>query len=161
MTCANLVSFADGELEPTAAAAFRDHLRSCEACQRGLIEAQQLSARLSAMAPARDDPKYHLRVARSARIVAPNVLWFDWCGYVYAEPSGTYDLSIFLWNCAIGGALRTAGRTSDCTWRVVMAADAWRDDTCKGLGSHREAALSDAVDAYRAHCAAAAEVLSK
>lgn len=100
MTCANLVSFADGELEPAAAAAFRDHLRSCEACQRGLIEAQQLGAQLSTLAR-----RYHLRVARSARLVAPNVLWFDWCGYVYAESSGTYDLSIFLRNCAIGGAL--------------------------------------------------------
>lgn len=32
---------------------------------------------------------------------------------------------------------------------VVAAADAWRDDPCKGLGSRREAALADAVDAYR------------
>lgn len=33
---------------------------------------------------------------------------------------------------------------------VVAAADAWRDDPCKGLGSHREAALADAIDDYRA-----------
>lgn len=48
--------------------------------------------------------------------------------------------------------------TEELRWRraaaermtpVVAAADAWRDDPCKGLGSHREAALADAVDAWR------------
>ena len=34
-----------------------------------------------------------------------HVLRFDWGGWVYAESEGTYDLSIFLRNCAIGGAL--------------------------------------------------------
>lgn len=33
---------------------------------------------------------------------------------------------------------------------VVVAADAWRDDPCKGLGSHKEADLAAAVDYYRA-----------
>lgn len=42
----------------------------------------------------------------------------------------------------------TAGR--DAMRPVVEAADRWRDDNCKGLGSHREAALADAIDAYRA-----------
>ncbi len=104
---------------------------------------------------------YHLRVARDARLVASNVLWFDWCGYVYAEATGTYDLSIFLRNCALAGALAVARRISDSMLRVVIAADAWRDDPCKGLGSHRESALSDAVDYYRAYAAAAARVLSR
>jgi anti-sigma factor RsiW len=45
--CDDLVSFADGELEPERAAAFRAHLRTCEVCRRGLVEAMQLNARLS------------------------------------------------------------------------------------------------------------------
>jgi anti-sigma factor RsiW len=45
--CDDLVGFADGELEPERAATFRAHLRTCEACRRGLVEAMQLSARLS------------------------------------------------------------------------------------------------------------------
>jgi anti-sigma factor RsiW len=45
--CDDLVGFADGELEPERAAAFRAHLRGCDACRRGLVEAMQLSARLS------------------------------------------------------------------------------------------------------------------
>lgn len=99
IVCDDLVAFADGELEPVRAHAFRLHLMDCDACRVGLIQAMQLGARLN------PGPLYHLRVAREARLVESNVLWFDWCGYVYAEPSGTYDLSIFLRNCAIGGAL--------------------------------------------------------
>lgn len=45
--CDDLIRFADGELEPERAAAFRAHLRTCEACRAGLIEAMQLNARLS------------------------------------------------------------------------------------------------------------------
>lgn len=45
--CDDLIAFADGELDPERAAAFRIHLRTCEACQSALIEAVQLSARLS------------------------------------------------------------------------------------------------------------------
>lgn len=48
--CDDLVGFADGELEPDRAAAFRSHLRTCEACRRGLVEAMQLNARLSELA---------------------------------------------------------------------------------------------------------------
>jgi anti-sigma factor RsiW len=48
--CDDLIGFADGELEPGRAAAFRAHLRACEACRAGLIEAMQLSARLSELA---------------------------------------------------------------------------------------------------------------
>jgi anti-sigma factor RsiW len=48
--CDDLVGFADGELEPDRAAAFRAHLRTCEVCQRGLVEAMQLNARLSELA---------------------------------------------------------------------------------------------------------------
>jgi anti-sigma factor RsiW len=45
--CDDLVGFADGELEPDRATAFRAHLRTCEACQAALVEAMQLNARLS------------------------------------------------------------------------------------------------------------------
>jgi anti-sigma factor RsiW len=48
--CDDLVGFADGELEPDRAAAYRAHLRTCEACRRGLVEAMQLNARLSELA---------------------------------------------------------------------------------------------------------------
>lgn len=49
LPCSDLSAFADGELEPERAAVFRAHLPSCEACQRGLIETQQLAARLTTM----------------------------------------------------------------------------------------------------------------
>lgn len=75
-----------------------------------------------------DDPKYHLRVARAARLVSANVLWFDWCGYVYAEPSGTYDLSIFLRNCAVAGALAQAWRMGGVNGAMWMAGRAVRRD---------------------------------
>ena len=45
--CDDLIRFADGELEPERAAAFRAHLRTCEVCRAGLVEAMQLNARLS------------------------------------------------------------------------------------------------------------------
>jgi anti-sigma factor RsiW len=47
--CADLIYFADGELEADRAAVFRDHLATCEPCQAGLVEALQLSAQLSAL----------------------------------------------------------------------------------------------------------------
>ena len=46
-TCGDLVAFADGELSTDRAAAFREHLRTCEACTAGLPEAMAISARLS------------------------------------------------------------------------------------------------------------------
>ena len=49
--CDELIAFADGELDAERAAAFRNHLRTCEACQGALIEAVQLSARLSELTP--------------------------------------------------------------------------------------------------------------
>lgn len=49
--CNDLVAFTDGELDAERAAAFRVHLASCEACQAGLVEAMQLSARLSELTP--------------------------------------------------------------------------------------------------------------
>lgn len=49
--CDDLIAFADGELDSERAAAFRIHLRTCEACQRALVEAVQLSARLSELTP--------------------------------------------------------------------------------------------------------------
>ncbi|TMQ13779.1 MAG: hypothetical protein E6J91_17335 [Deltaproteobacteria bacterium] len=38
-TCSDLVSFVDGELDAEHAEAFRAHLRTCDACQTGLVEA--------------------------------------------------------------------------------------------------------------------------
>ena len=49
--CQNLVAFADGELDDEGAAVFRIHLATCETCQTGLVEAMQLSARLSELKP--------------------------------------------------------------------------------------------------------------
>ena len=49
--CDDLIAFADGELDSERAAAFRIHLCTCEACQSALIEAVQLSARLSELKP--------------------------------------------------------------------------------------------------------------
>ena len=51
MPCDDLIAFADGELDSERAAAFRIHLRTCEACQSALIEAVKLSARLSELTP--------------------------------------------------------------------------------------------------------------
>jgi anti-sigma factor RsiW len=49
--CDELIAFVDGELDPERAAAFRMHLRTCEACEEALVEAIQLTARLSELAP--------------------------------------------------------------------------------------------------------------
>lgn len=49
--CDDLIAFVDGELDSERAAAFRIHLRTCEGCQSALIEAVQLSARLSELTP--------------------------------------------------------------------------------------------------------------
>lgn len=61
----DLISFADGELERDAAQAFRQHLRYCERCQVGLVEAITLSARLADLAPI---------VSTSACMAAPTQL---------------------------------------------------------------------------------------
>jgi hypothetical protein len=47
--CGDLIHFADGELEPGRAAAFRSHLANCEACRVCLLEEMQLSARLGSL----------------------------------------------------------------------------------------------------------------
>src|SRR5215510_6212152 len=47
--CSDLVSFADGELDPERAEAFRSHLATCAACRASLLEAIQLDARLSTL----------------------------------------------------------------------------------------------------------------
>jgi Putative zinc-finger len=49
--CDDLISLADGELDGERAAVFRVHLATCEPCQNDLLEAMQLSARLSDLAP--------------------------------------------------------------------------------------------------------------
>src|SRR5882672_928891 len=54
--CLDLVSFAEGELEPERAEAFRAHLPTCEACQAGHVDAMQLSAHLSTLAPLHGRP---------------------------------------------------------------------------------------------------------
>jgi anti-sigma factor RsiW len=51
--CDDLVRFADGQLEMTAAQEFRDHLPSCERCQADLVDAMQLLAHLSSLRPTR------------------------------------------------------------------------------------------------------------
>jgi hypothetical protein len=45
----DLLRFADGELDPERAEAFRAHLQSCDACRGGLIEMLQLGARLNVL----------------------------------------------------------------------------------------------------------------
>ena len=47
LRCGDLVPFADGELSTERAAAFRDHLATCTACERELETQMQLSARMS------------------------------------------------------------------------------------------------------------------
>jgi hypothetical protein len=54
--CFDLISFADGELDPERAAAFRAHLRTCAACQSSLIEAMQLHARLTTLSSGETAP---------------------------------------------------------------------------------------------------------
>lgn len=49
--CHDLVDLADGELEPQRAAAFRDHLPTCDVCQTGLIHVLRLDARRSILEP--------------------------------------------------------------------------------------------------------------
>lgn len=64
--CDDLILFIDGELERAQADAFRLHLASCAACQAGMVEAVQLSARLAALG---DDPgELHEDRAGAARV---------------------------------------------------------------------------------------------
>ena len=65
--CVDLIRFVDGELEPEHAAAFRDHLSSCDACQSRLVEAMQLSTRLGSLGPA-PDPAKQASVSSSTRV---------------------------------------------------------------------------------------------
>lgn len=69
--CLDLVSFADGELEPERAEAFRAHLPTCAACQAGLVEALQLSARLGALTSTREYVKLAPELPAVALAVAP------------------------------------------------------------------------------------------
>jgi tetratricopeptide (TPR) repeat protein len=52
--CSNLTGFVDGELSDESAEEFRVHLATCDACPSGLVEAMQLSARLSEIGAAHD-----------------------------------------------------------------------------------------------------------
>jgi hypothetical protein len=49
--CSDLIHFADGEIDPERAHAFRVHLLTCESCRIGLVEALQLDARLADLPP--------------------------------------------------------------------------------------------------------------
>jgi cellulose synthase operon protein C len=52
--CHDLIRFADGELEPERAEVFRAHLRTCATCPAELVEALQMSARLSELGSTAD-----------------------------------------------------------------------------------------------------------
>jgi phage shock protein A len=47
LRCGDLMRFHDGELDPSRAERFREHLGRCEACQKGLVDHAQLHAQLS------------------------------------------------------------------------------------------------------------------
>ena len=49
--CDDLIEFVDGELDPERAAGFRTHLTTCESCRACLVEALQLTVRLSTLTP--------------------------------------------------------------------------------------------------------------
>lgn len=72
--CHDLVRFADGELEPARADAFRAHLTTCEGCQDGLVVAMQLGAQLSTLLPSRaraaSAPRRWIRMAFAAGVAA-------------------------------------------------------------------------------------------
>jgi len=53
-SCNDLEDFVEGALGPKRAAAFRYHLRTCDICSAGLVEAMQLRARLTTLQ--RDKP---------------------------------------------------------------------------------------------------------
>lgn len=48
-TCADLSAYFDGEVAPWRADSFREHLRTCEACEGDLVEILQLTAQLSSL----------------------------------------------------------------------------------------------------------------
>src|SRR4051812_22932835 len=54
--CENLHAFADGELAPAEADAFREHLAGCETCQRELLDVLQLQALPSLLEEAKASP---------------------------------------------------------------------------------------------------------
>lgn len=53
--CDDLIAFSNGELGPERAEAFREHLRSCEACRDDLVDYMQYTAQLSTMKPPTED----------------------------------------------------------------------------------------------------------
>lgn len=63
--CADLIPFADGELDPERAREFRAHLATCALCRAGLVEAVQLGARLGALAPIDASPRVEPSAVRS------------------------------------------------------------------------------------------------
>jgi hypothetical protein len=69
-TCANLTAFADGALTGDEADAFRVHLRDCDLCRPGLIEALQVDARLSMLQP-QQPPTWAIQLALEAAANSP------------------------------------------------------------------------------------------
>lgn len=49
LMCWGLVAFVDGELDAERAAAFREHLKTCAACDHALVDVVQVGAQLSTM----------------------------------------------------------------------------------------------------------------
>lgn len=63
--CADLIAFADGELDPDRAGEFRAHLATCALCRAGLVEAVQLGARLGGLAASDAPPRVEPSAVRS------------------------------------------------------------------------------------------------
>ena len=55
-TCDDLVPFVDGELDPLDAEEFREHLRTCKACQDSIPESMTLSTQLRSLREVMETP---------------------------------------------------------------------------------------------------------
>jgi cellulose synthase operon protein C len=71
--CSDLIHFADGELEPERAHAFRIHLLTCESCRIGLVEALQLDVRLVELPPLPAEAPTTPEAARPGKLEQPGV----------------------------------------------------------------------------------------
>src|SRR5512140_3614602 len=103
--CQNLESFVDGELDPSAAAAFRDHLLACGKCQAGLGELLQLGALAD---------RYHQRAhaGQGATVVRPAVP--AWRRAALAWAGGALSLAAA---AAIAWMVVVPGPAPDELWR--------------------------------------------
>lgn len=57
VTCLNLTAFLDGELSPSDAQRFRDHLAVCQICESRLGDQMQIITQLSSLGPRRAQPR--------------------------------------------------------------------------------------------------------